>query len=203
MDRRERTNDPLSPFQAALKGLQSRMWTALPCIVVDYSAAKMTCTLQPAVQGQTQDVDQNWKNVNLPVLQDVPVQFPSGGNFVMSFPITAGDEGVAIFSSRCIDSWWSSGGVQPQAEYRMHHLSDAMFVPGIFSQARKVANINTTDVQLRTKDGMTKISISADGHVTLSAAGGALSMDLDPGTGRANIVAVGGFWVNGVRVIVP
>lgn len=140
------------------------MWTALPAIVQSYSAAKRTVSLQPAIQAQLQSSDGTWTNTSLPVLTDCPVVFPGGGGFELTFPIAAGDEGIVIFASRCLDAWWQNGGVQPQAELRMHDLSDGMFLPGMFSQARLPSPVPSVSVPtLRNSDATVKLEFISGG----------------------------------------
>jgi hypothetical protein len=157
-------DDIVVALQAALGGLQSRLWTALPGIVNKYDAAKMTVSVQPAIKGRVLKKDGEWNNeVTLPLLEDCPVQFPGGKDTVFTFPIAEGDEGIIILSSRCIDAWWQSGGIQTQAEYRMHDLSDGMFIPGIFSQPRVIPNVNVDFPELRNRAGTLKFAMNATG----------------------------------------
>lgn len=152
MDQRERLNDPQEALRVAMEGHQAKIWTSMPGILQSYNAAALTCTVQPSVQGQVRQQDGAWKDVNLPVLLDCPVIFPSGGGFALTFPLKKGDEGLIVIASRCIDSWWYSGGVQKQARARMHDLSDGFFLPGCFSKPRALSNVPADRVQLRNDD---------------------------------------------------
>jgi hypothetical protein len=98
-----------------------------------------------------------------------PVQFPSGGGFTLTFPVAQGDECLVVFSSRCIDAWWQSGGVQNQAVMRMHDLSDGFAVLGFSSVPRVIGGISATATQLRSNDGSTFVEVGA-GEVTIQAA---------------------------------
>lgn len=164
MDQRERIDDRLVALRAAFSGWQSQIWTALPAAVVSYDATKRTVSLQPTIQAQIQNAEGTWTNASLPVLEDCPVVFPGGGGFELTFPIAAGDEGIVVFASRCIDAWWQNSGVQPQAELRMHDLSDGMFIPGMFSQARKPAVAPSGSVpQLRNAAGTVVLEFISGG----------------------------------------
>jgi hypothetical protein len=170
MDRRERMNDPLVALQAALKGWQADVWTALPGIIQSFDSAKMTCVVQPSIQAQVRDKAGKWTNTTLPVLVDCPVIFPAGGGYALTLPLTKDDECLVVFSSRCIDAVYQQGGVQPQAEFRMHDLSDGFAIPGWFSQPRVIENISTTKAELRTADGELAVSIDkTTGIVTVKA----------------------------------
>jgi phage baseplate assembly protein gpV len=172
MDQRERLNDPEEALRVAMEGHQADIWTALPGILQSFDAAdpgNITATVQPAIQGRLRQTDGSWKDANLPLLLDCPVIFPAGGGFALTFPLAQGDEGLVVFSSRCIDAWWYSGGVQKQARARMHDLSDGFFLPGCFSRARKLANVSATNVQLRSADGQTLVEMAGGGIVNIKA----------------------------------
>ena len=109
MDRSERQNDPIESHRLAQEGHQAQMWTALPGIVTGFDPVAMTVSVQPAVQGSVKDETGNSKNVQMPLLVDVPVVFPCGGGFSLTYPIRVGDEVLVVFASRCIDGWWQGG----------------------------------------------------------------------------------------------
>lgn len=163
MDPRERFNDTEEAFRTAVGGLLAGLWTALPCIVVNVNFAAMTVTLQPTIMAQQRNEVGATVNVKLPVLVDVPIVYQGGGGYVATFPIAAGDEALAIFASRCIDSWWQSGGIQTQAELRMHDLSDAFAIIGPRSQPHVITGINPAAAQLRKNDGSSFVEVNSQG----------------------------------------
>ena len=190
--------NPLERFAAledgvrtAIKGDRVGLWTALPGIIVSFNtdkAGSITAVIQPAIKGVIQSQNGTYEAVNLPVLPDVPVVFPRGGGCTLTFPIQVGDECLVIFSSRCIDGWWQSGGIQLPMDLRMHDLSDGFAILGPQSQTRKIENISTDAVQLRSDDGLayvqlnptnhyidvitpTNVTASAGGNITASAGG--------------------------------
>lgn len=142
-------------------------WTSLPCIVESYNPVEQTISCQPAIKAIKYNGDGNALDLQLPLLIDVPVQFPSGGNIVMTFPIKKGDECIVVFSARCIDNWWAYGKVSPQFTQRMHDLSDGMAIVGISSIPRVIPNISINSVQLRTRDGNSFIELTEAGDITL------------------------------------
>lgn len=184
MNRNERIDSLEVAVASAVKGVVPGIWTALPGILQSFDAASMTCSAQPAIQVRVFAKDGGSKVQSLPLCVDVPVQILGGGGYSVTFPMNKGDEGLLVFACRCIDSWWQSGGVQPQAEVRMHDLSDGFFIPGFRSQSRKLANISTTKPQFRSDDGT-------------------VIVELDKTAGKVNVTAAGGLWINGVMVNVP
>lgn len=162
MLRQERIEDDSETLRTALIGWQSEMWTALPGILDSFDPEKMTCVVQPTVQGIFRQKDGTQKIVTITQCLDVPVQFIGGGGFTLTFPMKKGDEGLIVFASRCYDAWWQNGGVQPQAEIRMHDLSDGFFIPGFRSVPRVLTDFSTTSVQLRADDASSYVDISDD-----------------------------------------
>jgi hypothetical protein len=116
----------------------SRVWTALPVKVLEDTKDGNIVKLQPTIKGKQTDKTGKQTDVEMPVLGECPIQYSSGGGFTITHPIKKDDEGIVIFSARCIDNWWDKGGVQPQAIDRWHNLSDGMYIPGIRSKPRKL-----------------------------------------------------------------
>lgn len=169
MDRRERTNDHEESLRMAIDGQIAQLWTAIPAIIQSFNATAQTVTAQPAIQGVTTDKKQNKNYVNMPLLVDVPIQFMTAGGYSITCPISVGDECLIVFSSRCIDGWWQSGGVQRPIEARMHDLSDGFALIGVRSQSRTVAGYDTTKLQIRSDDHNTMIEVDKTGKVNISA----------------------------------
>lgn len=165
MDRRERYDDSVEAVRAAMDGRLSELWTAMPCIVESFNAEDETVSAQPAIRGRIQQPDGTEELVALPLLVDVPVVFPGGGGFTLTFPVKPGDECLVVFASRCIDAWWQSGGVGDPLETRQHDLSDGFAFVGPRSRARALPGVNTEHVQLRTDDGATYLEIQPGGKV--------------------------------------
>lgn len=161
MRREERLDDPEESLRLALENAQSQIWTAMPGIVTAVDLAKQTVSVQPAIQGSTSNPDGTSTSVNMPLLVDVPIVWPRAGGFAVTFPVAAGDEVLVVFASRCIDSWWQSGGVGAQAEARMHDLSDGFAIIGPTSQSKKLSNVQTDGVEMRTEARDTYIKLTA------------------------------------------
>jgi hypothetical protein len=160
----------------AIEGRLSEVWTAMPVVLVDqdgypaFNPIKRTCTAQPTIKAQVEDETGALDWVKLPLLVDVLVQFPGGGGYSLTFPLKAGDEGIVVFASRCLDAWWERGGIQVQAELRMHDLSDSFFIPTVRSLPNVEAAISTLDVELRAVDPSgPAIALKSDGSVSIAS----------------------------------
>lgn len=198
MNQIERINSFPEALQMAFDGHQAQTWTTLPGIIQSFDPDAITAVVQPAIKAQVRSPDGSTQWVALPLLLDCPVVFPRGGGCTLTFPLGSDegseDECLVSFSSRCIDAWWSSGGIQVQSELRMHDLSDGFAIPGPFSQATKISGISMTSAQLRSNDGQAFVGLNPTSHeidITTSGnwnstIGGAANITV---TGDANISA--------------
>lgn len=149
-------------IQYALKNLH----TALPVKVESFNVQNQTVTCVAQIQNVLMETSKTGeilqKNADIPPLVDVPVSFPRGGGFAITFPLRQGDEGFVVFSERCIDGWWQSGKASEPLDYRFFDLSDAMFVPGVCSVPNAIENFFATGISLQTLDGDTYIHLEND-----------------------------------------
>lgn len=164
----ELLNDPHERGVRHLNGRLAQVWTSLPGIIQSFNDAEQTVVVQPSIRAVVFDINGQPTNVDLPLLLDCPVQFPAGGGFTLTFPVKDGDECLVVFSARCIDAWWQSGGVQNQAVLRMHDLSDGFALLGFSSLPRVIGAISTSATQLRSNDGSTFVEVGPS-EITLQA----------------------------------
>lgn len=169
MRRVERLDDLNETLLAVLRSNQAGIWTALPGVITKFNSSAMTAEVQTTVKVRRAlpAVEATWDTI--PLLVDCPVVFPGGGGYTLTFPVSVGDECLVIFSSRCIDSWWQSGGVQQPPETRFHDLSDGFVLVGPRSQPRVLPAIATNAVELRSDTGASYVRIDAVGNITLNA----------------------------------
>lgn len=156
----ERSADAELTIRSALRQAVLGLRCAMPATVVSVDYGKMTLTAQPTIKGILMTKDGAAAEA-LPILQDVPIVWPSGGGVTLTLPVAAGDECLLVIADRCIDAWWQSGGVQLPMDSRAHDLSDAFAIVGVRSLPRAISGISRTAAQLRTDDGGTSISVSS------------------------------------------
>ena len=177
MNRVERLDDDEETLRLAQENAQAGMWTAMPGIVQEVDLARQTCSVQPAIRGTITNERGETSTCDMPLLVDVPIVFPRGGGFTLTFPVKAGDECLVVFASRCIDAWWQNGGVQEQAERRMHDLSDGFAILAPTSQPKALGGVSDSTVQLRSDDGGTFVEIANGGLVNVRGTGVKIEAD--------------------------
>jgi len=169
MDRREWLNDNEECFKLSFEYLQSGMWTALPAIVTAVDLDKQTISAQCGIKGQYTDEEGVVHPIDMPLFQDVILCFPRAGGFSITFPVQAGDEVLIVFSCRCIDGWWQSGGINNiPPEFRMHDLSDGFAILAPTSQPKKLSGISSDSIQIRNDEQTKFIEISPSAVTVLS-----------------------------------
>ena len=169
MDRNSILNDSETAMRYALSNLQSQIWTAFPAIVQSVDLTAMTLVATPAIKGVATNSSGQQSYQIMPQLVDVPICFPSAGGFSLTLPIAKGDEVLIVISSRCMDAWWQSGGIQQPIELRMHDLSDGFAIPGPRSQPRVVTGISSANARLVNDTGTVYLEITPLGAINMVA----------------------------------
>lgn len=114
---------------------------ARPGIIQAFNAADQTATVELAIRSIM-----NGKNVKQPVLTDVPVFFPGGKDYGITFPIEKGDECLVVFADCCIDAWFQNGGASIPISVRKHDLSDGFAFVGFRSRKNSLPNVSMRNV---------------------------------------------------------
>lgn len=139
-------NEQGAGIEALANGILSRVTSSINCclpgIVRSYDPAAQTAVIQPAVRKRIR-TQAGVKELDYPLLTDVPVLILGGGQHFLSMPIQAGDECIVLFSDVCMDAWWQSGEVQGQIIARQHDLSDGFAIVGFRSRPNALSNLNT------------------------------------------------------------
>lgn len=138
----------------AIDKKQSDIFTALPARVISFNGHTVTCEVM------INRTDENGKDLIIPPLVDVVVQFPHAGGFCMTVPIKANDEGLVVFSSRCIDGWYQSGSKGKPLDNRVNDLSDGFFIPGVNSIPNKIGDFYHDGASIQTDDGETYLRVT-------------------------------------------
>lgn len=145
--------------------------TSLPGIIESFNPdtqlARVSLNLTRVRITKNDQGEQVEESIAIAPIIDVPVQFPSGGGFHVTFPMSSGDECLVVFSERAIDNWLRFGGIQKPIDKRMHEYTDAFAIPGIKSIPNALSSFSTNSLNLGTDDGITYIDI-AEGTIKIN-----------------------------------
>ena len=154
-----------SVLNAWLAAKKMDIHTAVPGVVVDYDPARSTITahVNPVPLGP------DGVPIEIPDLERVPVLFPSGGKFRMTWPIRKGDGVLLIFSELDIGRWKRDVPGKVATERRFP-LDGAVAIPGLWSPAS--AHFSGMDEdQVNIQHGSVTLKFSEDA-ITWDAPGG-------------------------------
>lgn len=184
MDYRELHESDDEAFHSLVEKVKSTLFFALPVIVEKDCEDGHKVTLKSAIKGRKIDEKGKVEYVDMPLFEDAPINFASGGGATFTHPIKKGDEGLFIVSSRAFDAWRQSGGTQKAPYTRIGSLSDGFYIPGIRSDPRKIKTYSKDSVQLRSDDGKHFIDLHpTNGAVTVSVDEGKHTMSVSKDTG--------------------
>jgi phage baseplate assembly protein gpV len=138
----------------------AEMNVAMPAIIRSFDAAKQTVKADIAIK--------KLDGTTFTQLVDVPIMIPTCAGFSLTLPIVAGDECLVVFADRCIDNWHTRGGVQDQAEHRLHNVGDGFAIIGVNSTPRFISAYNTTDAELRNGAGDQYVRLKAGKDIEIT-----------------------------------
>ena len=150
-------------LRTAIKENQKSLNTAIPGYLIAFEPDTQLAQLQIGIKR----VDTQGNSFNPPILIECPVHFP-GGKFAIEYELQPDDEGLIVFSQRCIDAWQDTGGIAENPILRFHDYNDAMFIPGIRSQTNVLGNFQNNGVRLRNEDGTNYVWLKNDGTAEIS-----------------------------------
>jgi hypothetical protein len=151
-------------LQAALDNTKAQLHVAMPGTVVSYDEAAQKANVQPQVKSLIIDQDGNEELLSLPELPSVPVVFPRGGGFFVSFPLQPGDQVLLVICDRELNLWKSKGGDTSPQDPRTHHIADAVAIPGCYPFTEVLADAHASDMVLG-KDGGAQVHIKTNGQI--------------------------------------
>lgn len=164
------TNPNLKDVLAQLK---KDVFLSLNCHAIgtvesfDYQKQTVTVSVNYTKTSYQRDELGNFDPVetNYPLLLDCPVVIISGGIGSLTMPIDVGDQCLVLFNDRDIDNWFSGATTGPVNSGRLHALSDAIALIGLFPMNDSITDYDTGRVVLKYGTtvvgiGQTKIELS-------------------------------------------
>lgn len=158
-----RSPEPEEVLRQAFSYFLGDTHTALPARIEEYYPDEQKVDVKPLLKRRVVSGDGAELLEELPIIPDVPVVFPRNANFFLTFPLAAGDLVMLVFVERSLDKWLAGTGEDTDPdEFRMHDLSDAVALPGLYPFSSALQDIDKERLCLgHDKDGM-QIHIAQD-----------------------------------------
>jgi hypothetical protein len=165
MSLRERSVE--SSLDGFLDSFARRLHTAYPASVVAYDPEKKTCTVKVhyadfyASDGD-EPIREDW-----PPIEDVPVLFPRGGGFSITWPLAKNDPVLLVFCERSIDQWFGGNGAEDISPELLvtHDASDCIAIPGLFPSKAAEGTADDANLILSHADGAVDLRLTPEGEI--------------------------------------
>lgn len=156
----ERIGSQQDFYYELIKKINFDLRCAAPAIIKEFDSTTQTVTVQLVIKERA-IVNGVISSRKVPVMYKVPIYMPRAGKFIITMPITVGDECLVVFADTNFDSWQQNGGEEnEQMTQRRHDLTDAIALCGIWSQKNLVDNYSSTNLQIRSLDGSVNIELT-------------------------------------------
>lgn len=165
--------------------LKKELKVCLPAVVVSFDRTKGRAEVKPAITLTTTAGEQVERSAI-----SVPVHYPGGGGFLLSFPLKQGDTGWLLCPDEDISFFVQTGKVSAPGVFRRHDLADSFFIPdSLVTGLNKplFASGDGSAAVLQSTDGSTKISMSA-GKIILKAS----AIEIQGDTSATGSITAGG-----------
>lgn len=139
--------------------------TSIPGYILAFDPDTQLAQVQIGIERKARGGD---KFVPAPLVE-CPVYFPGGAGGCVEFAIEPEDEGIVLFSQRCIDAWRETGGVATNPVMRFHDFSDAYFLPGLRSKPNALSDFQNDGIRMRNVDASAYVWLKSDGSVEIQS----------------------------------
>lgn len=134
------SSDITDVLDAVLESRLGDVHTAIPGRVKSYDPATQTAEVVPQVRVTAPKEDGSTAAEELPVLPNVPVQWPRGGGYALHFPLEPGDFVLLVFSEAAIGHWRETGQLADPGDLERHSIGYPFAIPGIAPNAGVIAD---------------------------------------------------------------
>ena len=155
---RERNPDSIAEVLrfAITQWAKLNIHTALPGIITYYDDEARRADVNIAIRTVMTD---GTETERAPVF-NVPVLFPSGGGYTMTFPLLAGDAVLLVFNERSLETWKQTYGMATPSLRHVMNEADAVAIAGFGPLSVTPAS---SGAAMQSVDGSQYISLNQSG----------------------------------------
>lgn len=148
--------------------------TSYPGKIVSFDPVKQVARVKVARERYVDNLEAMYVKEDSPILVDVPVHFPQGGGYSLTFPIAEGDNCLVMFAERGYSHWLYkalmeigtfSSGVPKADFYRKFDVNDSFALVGYNPIPNAIPNFQAASVELRSADRSQRITLIPGGLI--------------------------------------
>jgi hypothetical protein len=164
------TPDMAEVIADAIESALIDVHTGLPGAVQSYDPLTQTATIALQVKRTLPKDDGTYATEDLPVLENVPIEFPRSASFAVTFPLAPGDTGLVVFAEMSIDQWRSKGVNTSPGDIGRHTLTGGVFRPGLVPNIKALATAaHALNMVVGLDNNNAQIHITPTGSVLIGA----------------------------------
>lgn len=150
-----------STLRQAFRELSKELGTSIAGHILAFDAVTQLAQVQIGIFA----VDAKGKKIKPDPIIECPVEFSGGGGWSFEHELKPNDEGLIVFSQRCLDAWIQTGGMAENPIARFHDKQDACFIPGIRSKKNAIKDFQNNGIRLRNEDASVYHWLKNDGSI--------------------------------------
>lgn len=138
--------------------------TSAIAVVEKYDPVTMQVDCRLVVRRALRAEDGSTVNEEIPVIPAVPVMFPRGSTFAITWQLVPGDHVMLFFTESSADQWRATGSPSNDAgDLRRHALGSAFAIPAVAPDVKLLAQSQTQALVI----GGLELHLGAPGTVTV------------------------------------
>lgn len=150
-----------STLRQAFRELTKELGTSITGHILAFDTKTQLAQVQIGIFA----LDTNGNKINPAPIIECPVEFSGGGGWSFEHELNPNDEGLIIFSQRCLDAWIQTGGMAENPIARFHDKQDACFIPGVRSKKNAIKDFQNNGIRLRNEDASVYHWLKNDGSI--------------------------------------
>ena len=171
--------DPVEVFQEFLDSRLENVHTCIPGQIEQYDALTRKASVKPLIKLKTRDNE----DLDMPVIDNVPVQFPGSKQFTINYPLEKGDTCIMLFAETGIGTWLTGAGIAANADdMSRFSLTDAICIPSLYtftSVPMPVTLIEFTTAGLEIKNDKADVLLKPTGEINVLNDSGSFNIKSD------------------------
>lgn len=150
--------------------------THYPGKIIEFDPVRQVAKVRVMREQYNNQLHSLYNEYAFPILQDVPVQFPQGGGYFLTFPVSPGDNCLLDFCDKGISHWKYHGAEKigvfksgvPKADYfRAYNINDAVAMVGYNPIPQAIPEFNATSTELRNVSRTQRFTMLPDGKMEI------------------------------------